>query len=160
MAFSIRPIAAALAAAVLISLAGASAQAADAPPGQVAKLRKAVTVAGMMRHEQALQDIATANGGTRASGTPGYEASVDYVVGKLEARATTRSSSRSTSRSSRSSPRRRSSARRRTRGPTSGPRDFATMTYSGSGDVTANVQEVDDNQFPPGPDAELVQRGL
>ena len=25
------------------------------------------------------------------------------------------------------------------------------MTYSGSGDVTANVQEVTDNQFPPGP---------
>ena len=25
------------------------------------------------------------------------------------------------------------------------------MTYSGSGDVTANVQEVNDNQFPPGP---------
>ena len=38
----------------------------------------------MMRHEQALQNIATANGGTRASGTPGYDASVDYVVGQLE----------------------------------------------------------------------------
>jgi Zn-dependent M28 family amino/carboxypeptidase len=42
-------------------------------------LRNAVTVAGVMEHEQALQAIANANGGTRASGTPGYAASVDYV---------------------------------------------------------------------------------
>ncbi len=49
------------------------------------KLTEAVTPAGVMRHEQALQDIADANGGTRASGTPGYEASVDYVVGQLTA---------------------------------------------------------------------------
>ena len=33
----------------------------------------------------ALQAIADANGGTRAAGTPGYEASVDYVVDTLEA---------------------------------------------------------------------------
>ena len=42
-------------------------------------LRNAVTVAGIMEHEAALQAIANANGGTRASGTPGYAASVDYV---------------------------------------------------------------------------------
>ena len=84
MVFSIRPFAVAMSATALIALSGATAFAADAPPGQVAKLRKAVTVAGMMRHEHALQDIATANGGIRASGTPGYQASVDYVVGKLE----------------------------------------------------------------------------
>jgi len=46
-------------------------------------LRTAVTVAGVMQHEQALQAIANANGGTRASGTPGYAASVDYVAGLL-----------------------------------------------------------------------------
>ncbi|WP_392542922.1 M28 family peptidase [Oryzobacter telluris] len=44
-----------------------------------------VTVQGVLEHEQALQAIANANGGTRAAGTPGYEASVDYVVGTLEA---------------------------------------------------------------------------
>ncbi|HSK14969.1 MAG TPA: M28 family peptidase, partial [Gaiellaceae bacterium] len=48
-------------------------------------LRNAVTVAGLMEHEQALQAIANANGGTRASGTPGYAASVDYVAGLLAA---------------------------------------------------------------------------
>jgi Zn-dependent M28 family amino/carboxypeptidase len=46
-------------------------------------LRDAVTVAGVMEHEAALQEIANANGGTRASGTPGYAASVDYVSGLL-----------------------------------------------------------------------------
>ena len=34
----------------------------------------------MMAHLSKLQDIANANNGTRAVGTPGYEASVDYVV--------------------------------------------------------------------------------
>ncbi|HEU4451335.1 MAG TPA: M28 family metallopeptidase [Gaiellaceae bacterium] len=46
-------------------------------------LRNAVTVAGLMEHEQALQEIADANGGTRASGTPGYADSVEYVAGLL-----------------------------------------------------------------------------
>ncbi|MBW0013892.1 M28 family metallopeptidase [Mycobacterium sp.] len=37
----------------------------------------------MMAHLTKLQDIANANNGTRAVGTPGYEASVDYVVNTL-----------------------------------------------------------------------------
>lgn len=36
-------------------------------------------------HLQALQDIADANGGVRQSGTPGYDASADYVAGLLTA---------------------------------------------------------------------------
>jgi aminopeptidase S len=39
--------------------------------------------AGALRHLQALQKIADEHGGDRASGTPGYAASVDYVVGVL-----------------------------------------------------------------------------
>ena len=39
----------------------------------------------MLEHEEALQAIADANGGNRAAGLPGYEASVDYVVETLEA---------------------------------------------------------------------------
>lgn len=42
-----------------------------------------VTTDGMMAHLAKLQDIANANNGTRAVGTPGYEASVDYVVNAL-----------------------------------------------------------------------------
>ena len=47
------------------------------------KLRDAVTVSGILGHERALQRIANQNGGTRASGTPGYKASVDYVAQTL-----------------------------------------------------------------------------
>jgi Zn-dependent M28 family amino/carboxypeptidase len=36
------------------------------------------------RHQRRLQEIADANGGTRATGTPGYDASIDYVVRVLE----------------------------------------------------------------------------
>jgi Zn-dependent M28 family amino/carboxypeptidase len=43
-------------------------------------VRNKVTTDAMMKHLAKLQDIANANNGTRAVGTPGYEASVDYVV--------------------------------------------------------------------------------
>ena len=45
------------------------------------KLRQNVTVNGILQHERALQRIANINGGTRASGTPGYDASAAYVKG-------------------------------------------------------------------------------
>ena len=47
--------------------------------------RKAVTLAGINEHLNALQAIGTANGGTRASGTPGFDKSKDYVVQRLTA---------------------------------------------------------------------------
>ena len=37
-----------------------------------------------MEHQAAFQEIADENGGTRASGTPGYDASADYVEERLE----------------------------------------------------------------------------
>ena len=46
-------------------------------------LRSAVTPAGIQRHLKALQQIANRNGGTRASGTSGYDASAAYVADKL-----------------------------------------------------------------------------
>jgi Zn-dependent M28 family amino/carboxypeptidase len=49
------------------------------------KLRKAVTVDGIMEHERALQRIAIANGGNRAATTLGYDASVNYVADRLRA---------------------------------------------------------------------------
>lgn len=48
------------------------------------KLRKSVTVSGILAHERVLQRIANNNGGTRASGTPGYAASADYVKKQLK----------------------------------------------------------------------------
>jgi Zn-dependent M28 family amino/carboxypeptidase len=66
--------------------------AAAAPPGcdnrtnnSAAKLMECVTVEGVREHQEALQGIADANGGNRASGLPGYDASVDYVVAQAEA---------------------------------------------------------------------------
>ncbi len=52
-------------------------------PGFAASLRGRVSTDAMMAHLTKLQDIANANNNTRAVGTPGYDASVDYVAGKL-----------------------------------------------------------------------------
>jgi Zn-dependent M28 family amino/carboxypeptidase len=116
-----------------------AAPAALAAPGDSQHLREAVSLKQIRRHQQEFQNIANANGGTRASGTPGYDRSVDYVVRKL------RGSGYS---------------------PTVFPFDFAffrelapavlaqtapipttyqtgTFTYSGSGDVTAAVTPID-----------------
>jgi Zn-dependent M28 family amino/carboxypeptidase len=49
-------------------------------------LRNRVTTDAMMAHLSKLQDIANANNGTRAVGTPGYEASIDYVVNTLRSK--------------------------------------------------------------------------
>lgn len=46
-------------------------------------LREAVTRDALVEHLQVLQDAADANGGNRASGTPGYEASAAYVETRL-----------------------------------------------------------------------------
>jgi hypothetical protein len=43
-----------------------------------------VTADGMYTHLRKLQEIADANGGSRAEGTPGYDASVDYIVAILK----------------------------------------------------------------------------
>lgn len=78
-------------------LAGCDRAAAPAPPAPVAtvtpeaskyadSLRQQVTTDAMMTHLRKLQDIANANNGTRAVGTPGFDASVDYVVGELRAK--------------------------------------------------------------------------
>ena len=57
---------------------------ADPNNNTVKKLTKAVTAEGVLDHLEAFQEIADENGGNRASGLPGYKASVDYVVERLE----------------------------------------------------------------------------
>jgi Zn-dependent M28 family amino/carboxypeptidase len=57
-----------------------SAPAADAPRDVAGK----VTADGMYTHLRKLQEIADANRGSRSEGTPGYDASVDYVVQVLK----------------------------------------------------------------------------
>jgi Zn-dependent M28 family amino/carboxypeptidase len=66
------------------SLAGALALAnpAQATPNNnsVRKLTKAVTLAGVLRHEIAFQAIGSLSGGNRGSGLPGFDRSADYVA--------------------------------------------------------------------------------
>jgi Zn-dependent M28 family amino/carboxypeptidase len=49
------------------------------------KLMECVTLAGVREHQAALQTIANVNGGNRFAGLPGHDASVDYVVDRLQA---------------------------------------------------------------------------
>jgi Zn-dependent M28 family amino/carboxypeptidase len=74
---------------VLLLLAvGLSSPAGAVDPGEQYTsrgFRKAVTVAGIREHLQAFQSHSDANGGNRVGGSPGYEASADYVTGRLQA---------------------------------------------------------------------------
>jgi Zn-dependent M28 family amino/carboxypeptidase len=78
---------AALLAAVALALALAgcsSAPPSSAPAADPAReLASKVTIDGVYAHLRKLADIATANKNSRAEGTPGYQASVDYVAGML-----------------------------------------------------------------------------
>jgi Zn-dependent M28 family amino/carboxypeptidase len=107
------------------------------------KLRKAVTLKGVMTHVNALQKIADRNGGTRASGTPGYDASADYVAQKLRAAGYDVTvqpftfpffSETAPSHFERVSPNPRLYVR---------DTDYSIMQFSGSGDVTASIVPID-----------------
>lgn len=71
-------------ASLLLVAACSSAPPAAAPAADPARdLSRKVTADGMYVHLEKLSDIAAANGGSRADGTPAYDASVDYVAGML-----------------------------------------------------------------------------
>lgn len=75
-------------AAFLLTSAPAAAQSASCAArdnGSPDKLAECVTLAGVRQHQAALQAIADANNGTRVSGSPGYDASVEYVRQALQA---------------------------------------------------------------------------
>ena len=75
----------AVVAAAALAFSVTSAPAGAAPNNNSAKkLTKAVTLAGVMDHVEAFQQIAETHG-DRAAGRDGYQASVDYVVGELRA---------------------------------------------------------------------------
>ena len=117
-----------------------------APGGQTSQLTRAVTVNGILKHLRQFQSIANRNGGNRASGLPGYDASVDYVTRELER-----------------------SGYKVTKQPftfpffqelsptvlTVGGEEVETsiFTYSGSGDVTGPIVPTNDIQIPPGAEA-------
>ncbi|MDG4792932.1 M28 family peptidase [Micromonospora sp. WMMD1082] len=83
--FSGRKVLAAIAAGVLLGTTALVSPALASPNNNSAKkLTKAVTVKGVLKHLDKFQAIANANNGTRASGTPGYDASADYVAKLLK----------------------------------------------------------------------------
>jgi Zn-dependent M28 family amino/carboxypeptidase len=139
------------AAASAVALAASSALPAQAEPNNNTsrKLRAAVTAEGVNEHLKAFDAIASAHGGTRASGTPGYAASRDYIVDTLEAAGYSPTTQEfvfpffqelSPAVLERIAPTAKSYMV---------DEDFATMTFSGADDVTAAVQAVD-LQLPPG----------
>jgi Zn-dependent M28 family amino/carboxypeptidase len=76
----------------VLAIAAATAYAAPAmaaTPTDTTPLQDAVKVgndtSGIRAHLKKLQQIANANGGQRSTGTPGHEASADYVISKLNA---------------------------------------------------------------------------
>ncbi|MBG0826513.1 M28 family peptidase [Planomonospora sp. ID67723] len=134
------------ASAMVLPVISATPASADPDPK---RLSQTVKGPAAKRHLLKFQEIADANGGTRASGTPGYDASVAYVAGKLRRagykvtlqefefpffREVTKSTM------DRVAPAPKTYVRNT---------DFRTMTYSGSGSVTAAVQPVD-VMIPPG----------
>lgn len=164
--------------AAVTALAGLGLAAASATPatasGQVDDLalsqgfRKAVTVAGITEHLNAFQAIADEHG-DRSSGNPGYAASKDYVISRLTAAGYTPQVQAfdfrfdyalSPSIFEQISP----------VAKTYTSADFATMSYSGSGDATGAVwaantadtdqgcQSADFTGMPQGSIA-LVKRG-
>jgi Zn-dependent M28 family amino/carboxypeptidase len=84
MSKRVSALSAAIAAIALVGTFAALPAHADPNNNTVKKLTRAVTPEGVLDHLEALQEVADANGGNRASGLPGYRASVDYVVEQLE----------------------------------------------------------------------------
>jgi Zn-dependent M28 family amino/carboxypeptidase len=141
--------AAATAAVVLVSSTLNSAPATAGPDVDSSAFRAEVTTAGITEHLQALQAIGAANDNTRASGTPGYDASVDYVVERLTAAGydpTVQTFEFPFFRENSPSTLAQTSPDATTY---INPNDFQSMTYSASGDVTnGTVVPVDTTATP------------
>jgi hypothetical protein len=134
--------------AVLAALLPAAAAAADRYNSR--PYRQIVTVPNMLQHEQALQNIANANGGIRLAGTSGNDQTIDYIASTMTAAGWAVQKQPfvfsyfqelAPATFSQTVP----SAQTFVNGT-----DFATMTYSGSGDVTANVTAVGPLNVPIG----------
>ena len=110
------------------------------------KLRDAVTVSGILQHERAFQNIANNNEGIRASGTPGFDASADYVAKKL------RQAGYKVKRQAFTFPFFRDVEPPELSEVSPNARDIetATFTYSGSGEIQGLVIPTTDIQIPPG----------
>jgi Zn-dependent M28 family amino/carboxypeptidase len=126
--------------------------------GDQNRLARAVDAEGIDEHLRDLQDIALANDGHRASGFSGYDASVDYVEGVLDdAGYDTERQEFEFDSFTENSPTELEQV-----APNQVTYEEAThffvMEFSGSGDVTANVTNVD-LVLPPGPNPNTSNSG-
>jgi Zn-dependent M28 family amino/carboxypeptidase len=112
------------------------------------RLRNAVTVAGILGHERVFQRIANQNGGTRASGTPGYDASADYVAGRLRAAGYTVTEQEFIFPFYQEL----SPAVLEQVSPTPTTYETGTFDFSGTGDITGVVVPTNDIVIPPTPE--------
>ncbi|WP_336212075.1 M28 family metallopeptidase [Nonomuraea sp. LPB2021202275-12-8] len=109
-------------------------------------LRAAISLDGVTRHARALQRIASANGNTRASGTPGYDASAAYVKKALT------DAGYQVSEQTFTFPYYRELAPATLAQTSPSPITYQTLTmeFSESGDVTGRVAPTNDILVPPG----------
>ena len=128
----------------ILALLGATVPVATAAPAAcenrnnntIAKLLECVDVEGVREHQAEFQEIADANGGTRASGTTGYDESAEYVAERLEAAGyDVTIQPFDFVRFTEVTP----AILEQTAPLPGGPLPNIVMSYSGSGDVTASV---------------------
>jgi Zn-dependent M28 family amino/carboxypeptidase len=122
---------------------GESGETGTSTGGGAKALAQAVTRQGLRADLAALQRIADANGGTRASGTPGYDASVAYVVTQLRKAGFRPDLDRFRYTDSRELER--PTLARTAPAPSAFDYgdEFVSFRYSGSGDVQSRVRPVD-----------------
>jgi Zn-dependent M28 family amino/carboxypeptidase len=118
------------------------------------KLRTAVTVNGILQHERQFQRIANDNDGTRASGTPGYDASAQYVARTLRRAGYRVSLQEFTFPFFRNT----APGTLAQTSPNQITYETGTFDYSGSGDVTGAVTPID-VEFPPDGEAGSTDSG-
>ncbi|GIH76076.1 M28 family metallopeptidase [Planobispora longispora] len=129
----------------------ASASTVDIPDVLANAVAHQVKGKNVQKHLVKFQEIATANGGNRAAGTPGYDASLAYVQDKLRKagyRTSTTDVEFPISWEELSPPVLEQTAPDAKTYVT--PTDYVTVQSSGSGDVTAQIQVVDP-VLPPTP---------
>jgi Zn-dependent M28 family amino/carboxypeptidase len=111
------------------------------------RLRNAVTVGGIMAHQRVFQRIANQNDSTRASGTPGYDASADYVASRLRAAGYEVTEQEFVFPFFREL----QPAELEQVSPTPTVYETGTFDFSGSGEVTGQVFATNDIVIPPNP---------
>lgn len=134
---------------IVATVPGTAAQAAAA----TTTLPDLVTAKDIRKHQQNLQKIADHNGGTRASGMPGYDISVKYVVDQLKRAGYKPQQQQFTfdffqektpSQLQQTAPEQRDYVHET---------DYLTLTYSGSGEVAGTAAAVDPDSADSGCEA-------